>query len=722
MNEANESATDTATESRHGPQPGDLARAALRYAGLGYRVFPLRPGEKTPLTEHGLLDASNDEEQVAAWWAETPDANIGLRTDDLLGLDLDGADNPWLFSGSEEALARAESLIGYPRQRTPRGGYHVVTKQPPPGSAKMPTPWRNTFGAIAPKVDTRANGGYIVVAPSVSSTGRPYQWLEGCALDVPPDQLPEPPDWLCEILNGLNAPRPTSVTAEERRHIPEGRRNGTLTSIAGQMRRFGLGAEEMLAALLACNKNRCVPPLGQEEVVAIAQSIARYEPDQVATIMAEGGIFDEEEEPDEIPHPGVFPEELLKVPGLVNDVMAWTLETSHRRQPILALGSALALMSVLTGNKVQDEAGTQTNIYVIGLAKSGSGKDRGRNVNKSVTTEAGCEELLGPEDISSSAGMVSSLEESPSRLFQVDEFGRFLQTLKNPNKAPHLYAIVTTLMKIYTSSGSTYNGAAYADLKKVKKVHWPHAVLYGTSVPESFYESMTREGLANGFVARLLVFDAGKELPVFQSPRMTRVPEWIVKAARAWAQFDPAPERLNRKIPEPRTLTTSPEAMQIFTDLNAIAEREFALNEMGCGPTWMRLVEKARKLAILYGASEQGPALEVIDERAASWAARLAEYLIRKLLYSAQENIADNTFESDCKHVKKAIDEKGSVGMGKRPLLRKFRRFRVKELDEILERLLIGGEIVKDLRETGGRIATMFVTKRHVKIGGPSDE
>ena len=60
--------------------------------------------------------------------------------------------------------------------------------------------------------------------------------------------------------------------------IPEGYRNDTLTSLAGTMRRRGMGAEEIEAALLVTNNKRCDPPLAEDEVRKIASSVCRYKP------------------------------------------------------------------------------------------------------------------------------------------------------------------------------------------------------------------------------------------------------------------------------------------------------------------------------------------------------------------------------------------------------------------------------------------------------------
>jgi hypothetical protein len=60
--------------------------------------------------------------------------------------------------------------------------------------------------------------------------------------------------------------------------IPSGQRNRALTSLAGSMRRRGMGEEEILAALKVTNRLRCAPPLAEEEVRRIVESVSRYEP------------------------------------------------------------------------------------------------------------------------------------------------------------------------------------------------------------------------------------------------------------------------------------------------------------------------------------------------------------------------------------------------------------------------------------------------------------
>lgn len=233
------------------PERNILLDAALSYADLAYAVFPCAAGGKAPLTEHGFRDATTDGAQIETWWTEHPDANVGLATEGLLVVDVDGEDNSW--PDCQDVLPGAVSL-------TPRGGLHLFYRQP---SGKA---WGCAAGKLGLGVDTRADGGYVVVPPSVVD-GKAYCWAEGMALGVPPEDLPEPPSWLVGTLDQIAARRLDRLTAPGKAEgppqgahaannaaggnsIPSGQRHATLAGLGGTMRRAGMTEPEMLAALV----------------------------------------------------------------------------------------------------------------------------------------------------------------------------------------------------------------------------------------------------------------------------------------------------------------------------------------------------------------------------------------------------------------------------------------------------------------------------------------
>jgi hypothetical protein len=235
----------------------DFLEAALRYAHAGRAVFPLRPRGKIPITEHGSHDATTDEALIRDWWARWPDANIGMVLTDLVVVDIDPRNG-----GDPDALPGALTDTCY--ARTGGGGLHYLYKSLN-GARYAAHP--------APGVDVKSGAGaYIVVEPSVHPSGECYCWLDE---SEPWSMAPtEAPAWLVQ----REAPKSNGGAEGQ---IPAGQRNATLASMAGAMRRRGMSADAILAALLAENA-KCSPPLPEDEVRRTAASVARYTPEAPA--------------------------------------------------------------------------------------------------------------------------------------------------------------------------------------------------------------------------------------------------------------------------------------------------------------------------------------------------------------------------------------------------------------------------------------------------------
>lgn len=184
-----------------------MLAAARRYAADGWRVFPVfwiedgvcacslgdecgSPG-KHPLTLRGVNGASDDLDLIAAWWDRYPRANIGVAAgaSGLAVLDIDPA-HGGLGSLIRLALTLGESgerLPGTLTAMTGGGGFHLVYRAPEGGVKNLV----NAFGAELPGLDTRGRGGYVVVAPSLGRSGRPYEWICGDDPATWPDALTE---------------------------------------------------------------------------------------------------------------------------------------------------------------------------------------------------------------------------------------------------------------------------------------------------------------------------------------------------------------------------------------------------------------------------------------------------------------------------------------------------------------------------------------------------
>jgi hypothetical protein len=715
--------------------PGELLTAALRYAEMGYPVFPCAPGGKSPLTEHGFRDATVDPEQIERWWTQHPSANIGIPTEGLVVIDIDGEGNPWPVDPE-----RMLDLAAGPMALTPRGGSHRLFRQ---AAGKH---WRCTEGRLAPKVDTRADGGYIVAPPSVVEGGKAYRWAPGLELDDPPDRLPEPPPWLAQELDGLagattksglaapsanGTPTLAHVAAgpPEANAIPEGQRNATLARLGGNMRRVGMSQAEIAAALLQTNNDRCSPPLSPREVERIAASIARYEPDQVAVALAENHwdqMYAEapaDEEAVANPDPGPIPDHLLRVPGFIEEVMAYTLDTAPYPERVMAFCGALALQAVLAGRKVRDPMGNRTNLYILGLANSGVGKDHARKVNQRILYEAGLAECLG-NSFASGEGIEDRLFVQPAVLYQVDEIDGLLLRVSQARDARH-EQIVSMLLQMYSSASGVYVMRAKAGRERTV-IDQPSLSIFGTAVPKQFYEALSRRLLTNGFLARMVVLECRRR-GTGREDGDRPPPASILDIARWWAEFRPgaAPGNLSDWHPEPRLVPQTDDAREQFRKLREQADAAYSLaetrNDTVAMAIWARAYEKARRLALLHACSANHVD-PVIGPEAVAWAGSFVDHQTRRMLFMAGCHASESEFDAKRKRLLEVLaqwrEQHGDEWM---PFWRINRRlpWTNREHEEVRATLLEQRLIEASVVQTRGRPGAVY---RLLPSNPPSEE
>jgi putative DNA primase/helicase len=249
----------------------DFLSAALQYAGLGWRVHPLRPRGKVPLLNDWPSKATTDLDTIRGWWRQWPTANVGLvcgGTSNFWVLDIDGAVGAESLALLEDQHGRLPITV---EQQTGGGGRHLFFRWPAGYVI------RNSASVLGPGLDVRGEGGQVAVAPSLHPSGGRYEWLAD--QDPASQQIAEAPGWLLALV----AQRATKAVATpgsngHQKGIAAGERNNRLTSIAGSLRRKGLGEQTIAAALEAINVEECTEPLEASEVARIAKSVARYEP------------------------------------------------------------------------------------------------------------------------------------------------------------------------------------------------------------------------------------------------------------------------------------------------------------------------------------------------------------------------------------------------------------------------------------------------------------
>ncbi len=169
--------------------PVDMLASALFYAQrLGWPVFPCERAGKRPRTAHGFHDATLDVDRITRWFGDAPRANLATPT----GADGCGYD-VWDFDGrigtaslaaikhadcppgcSDVTFCRAQGVLvdTVARAVTPGdengAGFHCF----------VPSEGAPNATALAPGVDYRGAGGYVLLPPSLGANGVRYSWAQ----------------------------------------------------------------------------------------------------------------------------------------------------------------------------------------------------------------------------------------------------------------------------------------------------------------------------------------------------------------------------------------------------------------------------------------------------------------------------------------------------------------------------------------------------------------
>ena len=255
------------------------AEAALEYIAMGFPVIPLcwpaKDGScgcgrghqakeigKVPLTEHGLKDATQTQAGVNEYWGKWPDANVAIVIPEgyfVLDVDADrgGHESLDIIQEQHGKLPATMSVI------TGGQGIHLWFRA---NGIRNATALAGFSG-----LDIRGNGGYVVAPPSIHRNGNEYAWVDRRPVAVAPE-------WLITLRTKKQQPSSNPYKVGQAELILEGQRNQTLASKAGTMRRAGFSSEAIFEALATLNRESCQPPLPDEEVRNIANSVGRYPP------------------------------------------------------------------------------------------------------------------------------------------------------------------------------------------------------------------------------------------------------------------------------------------------------------------------------------------------------------------------------------------------------------------------------------------------------------
>ena len=236
----------------------NLLQCAFQYAERGWSVFPIKG--KMPLVKWKELQTRlPTNEQLMAWFSRPDVTGIGLATGKLSGVIVLDAEKDGLED--LKAMNLPETVL----VQSGGGGWHAYFKHP---NVHVKTDAR-LEGKL---LDVRGDGGFIVLPPSLHTSGQSYKWLKSpheC-------EIADCPASVLELANGKTqkqAARRFDFSADAK----EGERNTQAARAAGAILRRCADQEECETKgweqLRKWNSQHCKPSLSEAELAKVFESI-----------------------------------------------------------------------------------------------------------------------------------------------------------------------------------------------------------------------------------------------------------------------------------------------------------------------------------------------------------------------------------------------------------------------------------------------------------------
>ena len=445
-----------------------------------------------------------------------------------------------------------------------------------------------------------------------------------------------------------------------------------------------------------------------------------------------GGSFDpgsDEEKPGGADQPERQPDDEVPLEpfrGPMADAVAAGLATSTKPQPELTMLAALIGMASCCEGHYHLPSGGRLNLYGVGVADTGWGKDRPREVGIAVA-RAGGAKLIGKP--ASGQGLEDTLTSYQGILCEVDEAAHLVETLNGANKPAYLIELSSVLLRLFSASAGTYNPRVKAASGKTPPptpILHPCVNLLGFATPEKLGQAANVENISEGLVGRLLFTFGRPDVPPKRYKKLA-IPESVlergqeIQRAIAVGRFDDDDDGVEIQI-EPDADARLDELLNKFDARAAKAPSPFAKALL------VRSFEKCERVAGVLAVWDD-PVKPRITLEHVTWAAHFVNASDSAVLRFCGEYLHGGQVQADAALVLKTIkrvinkeitpsrkNEQGYVKGGFAPhsMVLRASKLDKRHLDEAIAYLFDLGDIDKvpdeGVQANGRRYPVMLYT------------
>ena len=565
--------------------------------------------------------------------------------------------------------------------------------------------------------------------PSRHPNGCSYVWLsEETLLTVNLLELPILPPALFSHLGSVLRTAFPDMIQESQGKIFSGR-NDELSSVCGRLIKEGVSIGEAVRALIQKDEETNNPPLFTDanefrHTEPVTNALLFYS-NHLSTInnrhyrdskeyelpmlplKASGEMLGKNQgmENPEKPQRSVK-EIMLLAPTVIKTLHTNLLSNSWIKQPDLALGAILSLMAVLTSRKVVFQ-GMSSNIYVLNISPSGSGKDKPQSFVKEILIDMRADDLLGAGDYVSDASLMDGLAHKPVRLDILDEAGGILRTVNSSN-SDYGGKMADILAELYTSSNTKYLGRQTAEGNK-GTCYRPNVSILASTTPAGFSEGVSRQAIEKGLMGRFLIFTGSNDAEATRLRVFPKLPNFVREQLLFWFSFRVADYSKDATKAELGGITQS------FIELKATKDAEDRLDEIFTEldtlrrtteqddpklPIIARLYQQMVKLVIISASCRTIQDVPVIQKDDVDFSFATIMYYYETVGEVVDKYIFENKTQMNSQKILNTIIDNGGF-MTQTELYKKSRSLTKREREAILEDLEASGLIEKGLSGSG---------------------
>ncbi len=403
--------------------------------------------------------------------------------------------------------------------------------------------------------------------------------------------------------------------------------------------------------------------------------------------------------------------------GLLGHVVQYIVDTAALPDRRMALAGALSACAKGLDRKVIGPTGNSTILFVVLIAETGAGKQHILNCIRMMLRAIGEESAI----VASGIASVQSIEEvlegkkeaggKPSALVVIDEFGGFLSRISSKGQTGNVAEIPTLLQTLWGWPPELeWQGSIKVGKAEPPKVYGPAFSIFGSSTERAFFMALKKKEVANGFVNRNLLFNAGRGAEERVKPKYDwlKCPEWLAKALKDAA--GPSASVNNQRLAH-----LQDSKLVVLKDFRRIGwgagaeelwmkfEKEIrGMPSVEDRELWIRAPEIAERIATVL-AVYRGAARVAVEDL--EWAIEVVRHSTQQLVRGLDKHMLEDFEQADLvERIREEFRRKEvlSVGQIRKLCERKTNDYR--KIDQAIEHLVKCGDTVElDPSDGAGR-------------------